>query len=327
MSENDVLVNVRDLTVEFTSHEGLFGRNKRVVQVLKAFNLQIRRGETLGLVGESGCGKSTLGNSILRLIQPTGGEIIFRDMDVLKLDKNGRRRVRQHMQMIFQNPHAALNPRMKIFDLIAEPFVTHTDMNKQQMQARVAELMNDVGLNSEHAKRLPHQLSGGQAQRVVIARALALNPELIILDEPTSALDVSVQAQIINLLVRLQKEYNLTYIFISHDLSVVQHISDRIVVMYLGEIVEIAPSEVMFETPQHPYARALLSATPSPDPDEEWERIILSGNVPSVADPPAGCRFHTRCQHVMDICRTTPAAMRKMGEGHWAKCHLLDEQG
>jgi ABC-type oligopeptide transport system ATPase subunit len=259
---NTPLIDINGLTVEYVSHSGLLGRNKQAVRVLNDLDLQILPHETLGIVGESGCGKSTLGYAIIRLIAPTAGEVIYRDMDVLKLDKKGRRQLRRHMQLVFQNPHASLNPRMTIVDLVAEPLRTHaSDMSRSEMKKRVDELLLEVGLDPEYKSRYPHQLSGGQAQRVVVARALALKPAFIVLDEPTSALDVSVQAQIINLLVHLQKEHDLTYMFISHDLGVVQHISDRIAVMYLGEIVELATSEDIFAAPKHPYTQALLSAT------------------------------------------------------------------
>ena len=319
-----VLVDIRGLTVTFTSVQGLFGRRRQSVQVLNGLDLQIHAGETLGVVGESGCGKSTLANSIMRLIQPSSGQIFYRDADILQLDKTGRRRMRQHMQMVFQNPHSSLNPRMTVFNLVAEPLRTHTHMTRQEMKARVVALLEEVGLAPEHLTRYPHQMSGGQAQRVVIARALALNPALILLDEPTSALDVSVQAQIINLLVKLQREHDLTYVFISHDLGVVQHISDRIAVMYLGEIVELAPADAIFAQPQHPYTQALLSATLVPDPDVERKYIILEGSVPSPANPPSGCRFHTRCPLALDRCAVEAPAKHQVAPDHWAACHLVE---
>ena len=319
-----VLVDIQDLTVTFTSKRGLIRRKTQTVRVLEHLDLQIYVGETLGVVGESGCGKSTLANSIIRLIEPTSGRIIYRDTDILQLDKKGRRRLRRHMQMVFQNPHSSLNPRMTVFDLVAEPLRTHTRINRDEMLARVVELLGEVGLREEHLTRYPHQLSGGQAQRVVIARALALNPALILLDEPTSALDVSVQSQIINLLVKLQKEHDLTYLFISHDLGVVQHISDRIAVMYLGEIVELAPAEAIFENAQHPYTQALLSATLEPDPDVEREYIILQGNVPSPVDPPSGCRFHPRCPLAFERCSLEAPSRHQVAADHWAACHLLE---
>ena len=320
-----VLMDIKDLTVTFTSSRGLIRRKTQRVRVLDHLNLQIYAGETLGVVGESGCGKSTLANSIIRLVEPTGGQIIYRDADILQLDKAGRRRLRRHMQMVFQNPHSSLNPRMTVFNLVSEPLRTHTDMSGQEMESRVVELLENVGLGTEHLTRYPHQLSGGQAQRVVIARALALSPALLLLDEPTSALDVSVQAQIINLLVKLQKEHDLTYLFISHDLGVVQHISDRIAVMYLGEIVELAPSETIFDDPQHPYTQALLSATLEPDPEVEREYIILKGNVPSPANPPSGCRFHPRCPLAFERCAQEAPVTRQIASNHWASCHLLDK--
>lgn len=322
-ANNEILLDIKGLTMEYMTYGGLFGRHKQTIRVLDGVDLQLFKGETLGLVGESGCGKSTLGNCIMRFIKPTAGEVIYAGSDILKRDKKELRALRRDMQMVFQNPHASLNPRMRIFDVVAEPLHTHTKMSRQDMAARVVELLLEVGLSDEYMSRYPHQLSGGQAQRVVLARALALNPSFLVLDEPTSALDVSVQAQIINLLVKLQKQHHLTYIFISHDLSVVQHISDRIGVMYLGQIVELAQSQAIFVNPQHPYTQALLSATLVPDPDEQTEVIILQGNVPSPANPPSGCRFHTRCPEVMDKCRTkAPPAYGS--NAHWATCHLQE---
>jgi peptide/nickel transport system ATP-binding protein/oligopeptide transport system ATP-binding protein len=265
-----------------------------------------------------------LAYGISRLIESTGGEVIFKGTDILKFNKSELRGIRQHIQLVFQDPFSSLNPRMNIFDLVAEPLRTHSQMNAGEMERQVEELLKKVSVSSEFMNRYPHQLSGGQAQRVVLARTLALNPSFIILDEPTSALDVSVQAQIVNLLVALQREYKLSYMFISHDLTLVQHIATRIGVIYLGEIVELASSEALFEAPQHPYTQALLSATPVPDPDEKRDRIVLEGNVPSPANPPAGCRFHVRCPHVMDICRTQPPGVHQTHSG-WAKCHLLEK--
>lgn len=321
-ANNELLLDIKGLTMEYVTYSGLFGRHKQRIRVLHGLDLQIFKGETLGIVGESGCGKSTLGHSIMRFIKPTAGEVIYAGSDILKRNKKELRTLRRQMQMVFQNPHASLNPRMRIFDVVAEPLRTHTKMNRQEMEGRVVELLLEMGLSGEYKNRYPHQISDGQAQRVVLARALALNPSFLVLDEPTSALDVSVQAQIINLLLKLQKEHKLTYMFISHDLSVVQHISDRIGVMYLGQIVELADSQAIFCNPQHPYTQALLSATPVPDPDDQTEQIILQGNVPSPANPPSGCRFHTRCPVVMDKCRTEPPPAYGANR-HWATCHLL----
>ena len=317
------LITVHDLTVDYVSHGGLFGRNKHVVRVLDGLELCIIEGETLGIVGESGCGKTTLGNALLRFIKPTRGQVMFQDTDILQLDKRGRRGLRRHMQLVFQNPHSSLDPRMDVLNLVAEPLRTHTDMTRQEMARRVEELLVEVGLSAEFMNCYPHQLSGGQAQRVAVARAIALSSSFIVLDEPTSALDVSVQAQIVNLLLELQVEHNLTYMFISHNLSVVQHVSDRIAVMYLGEIVELASSETIFADAQHPYTQALLSATPVPDPDKNPETVILSGNVPSLADPPSGCRFHTRCPQAFEACDHIRPEMVDLGDGHQAACLLL----
>ena len=319
----DVLIDIKDLSVEYVSTKGLFGRRKRRVRVLENFNLQIHRGKTLGIVGESGCGKTTLANSILRFIRSTKGQALFEGQDIMGMDRRTLRAQRQKMQMVFQNPFNSLNPRMKINQLVGEPLMTHTDLRGEKLKERIKELLEEVGLGSGHMGRYPHQISGGQAQRVALARALALNPRLLFLDEPTSALDVSVQAQIINLLKKLQSKLDLTYMFISHGLGVVQHISDRIAVLYMGEIVELASRDDIFRSAKHPYTQALFSSMPIPDPDSDKERIILEGNVPSLSDPPQGCRFHTRCPHVMAICREIVPKAHSIQDGHWATCHLL----
>lgn len=324
-AQGEVLVDIRGLTMEYVSKGGFLGRAPRRIRVLEDLNLQIYRGETLGVVGESGCGKTTLANCVARFVRPSSGEIIFGGRDILSLDPASLRDVRSEMQMVFQNPFNSLNPRMNVMGLVDEPLRTHTTLGGQAMQARVLDLLKEVGLGEEHLGRHPHELSGGQAQRVALARALALNPKLLLLDEPTSALDVSVQAQIVNLLETLQHEHGLTYMFISHGLGVVQHISDRIAVLYLGEVVELAPRDRIFEAPAHPYTQALFSSTPIPDPDRSKERIALEGNVPSPADPPTGCRFHTRCPYVMNVCRQAPPGKYKIDEGHWATCYLLAE--
>ena len=319
----DTLVDIKNLTVEYVSSRGVFSRRKRRVRVLENFNLQLPRGKTLGVVGESGCGKTTLANSIARFIRTTRGEVRFEGEDILAMDRRAMQTQRQKMQMVFQNPFNSLNPRMKIHQLVGEPLVTHTRLRGDALKARVSELLEEVGLGPGHMGRYPHQISGGQAQRVALARALALKPQLLFLDEPTSALDVSVQAQIVNLLKNLQVKHHLTYMFISHGLGVVQHISDQIAVLYLGEVVELASRDDLFRRARHPYTQALFASMPIADPDRTKARIVLKGNVPSLSDPPQGCRFHTRCPQVMGVCRTTVPEKHVVGEGHWARCHLL----
>ena len=319
----EVLLDIKDLSVEYASSRGMFGRHRQRVRILHDFNLQIRKGETLGIVGESGCGKTTLAHSIARFIPSLRGEVRFEGKNTFEFDAAAMRAYRQEIQMVFQNPFSSLNPRMRVGSIVAEPLVTHTNLDRAARTARVETLLNETGLRVEHMNRHPHELSGGQAQRVALARALALNPKLLLLDEPTSALDVSVQAQILNLLLRLQEEHDLTYMVISHSLALVQHISDRIAVLYLGEIVEEAPRARIFAAPRHPYTQALFSSTPVADPDRRQQRVNLSGNVPSPASPPSGCRFHTRCPHVMEVCRAEKPARRRVGDQHWAACHLL----
>jgi oligopeptide/dipeptide ABC transporter ATP-binding protein len=310
--------------MEFVRRDRQFGQQKQRIRAIDDVSLEIFHGETMGVVGESGCGKTTLGRCLLRLLEPVSGKVIFDGRDIMALSMSSLRPLRREMQLVFQNPFSSLDPRMNVLKLVSEPLRTHTDLRGKELSRQVEDLLIEVGLSSEHIKRFPHQLSGGQAQRVAVARALALNPKFLVLDEPTSALDVSVQAQIINLLVELQQRLGLTYLFISHDLGVVQHISDRIAVMYLGQIVELALSEEIFNSPQHPYTQALLSSTPVPDPDSGSERIILEGVVPNPTDPPAGCRFHTRCPQMMDICRKEEPMKYAVGENHWAVCHLLN---
>jgi len=323
MNARPYMVKVHNLSMEFVRRDRKIGQQKQRIRAIDNVRLEIFQGETMGVVGESGCGKTTLGRCLLRLLEPVSGKVIFDGRDIMALSMSSLRPLRREMQLVFQNPFSSLNPRMNVLKLVSEPLRTHTDLRDKELTEKVEDLLIEVGLNSEHMKRFPHQLSGGQAQRVAMARALALNPKFLVLDEPTSALDVSVQAQIINLLVELQQRHGLTYLFISHDLCVVQHISDRIAGMYLGEIVELATSEDIFNSSQHPYTQALLSSTPIPDPDSGSKRIILEGVVPNPANPPSGCRFHTRCPYVMDICRKEEPRNYSVGEGNWAACHLL----
>lgn len=324
----DVLLNVQDLKMHFPITRGIiFQRQVGAIKAVDGLDFTLYKGETLGLVGESGCGKSTTGRAILQLYRPTSGHVVFEGKDLTTTKGEELRKMRKRMQMIFQDPYASLNPRMTVGSIIGEPLEVHgIGSSKKERQERVQALLKTVGLNPVFVNRYPHEFSGGQRQRIGIARALAVNPAFVVCDEPISALDVSIQAQIINLLEDLQDELGLTYLFIAHDLSVVRHISDRIAVMYLGKIVELADRDELYENPKHPYTQALLSAVPIPDPEIESrrQRIILEGDVPSPANPPKGCHFCTRCPRVMDICRENEPPFKDYGGGHYAACFLYE---
>ncbi|RXT05816.1 ABC transporter ATP-binding protein [Ammoniphilus sp. CFH 90114] len=318
------LLQVKNLKKYFPIKGGILGKEVGQVKAVDDVSFTVKKGETLGLVGESGCGKSTTGRSLLRLIEPTSGQVVFDGKDVTAMSKDELRRMRRDMQIVFQDPFASLNPRHTVEKILEEPLIVHGMGNAKERKERVQYLLEVVGLNAYHAKRYPHQFSGGQRQRIGIARALAVNPKLIVADEPVSALDVSIQSQVLNLLQDLQREFDLTYIFIAHDLSVVKHICDRVGVMYLGRVVELADKNSLYAEPKHPYTKALLSAVPIPDPDVLQERIILQGDVPSPANAPKGCAFHTRCSAVMDICKTDRPAFKDSGNGHFVACHLYN---
>ncbi len=320
----EVLLNVKNLVKHFPIKGGIFGRQVGAVKAVDGVNFFIREGETLGLVGESGCGKSTTGRVVLRLLDATAGEVWFKDRDVMALDKEEMRALRREMQIIFQDPYASLNPRMTVGNIIGEAMEIHGLASGKDKEEKVAKLLETVGLTAQHMRRYPHEFSGGQRQRIGVARALAVDPSLIICDEPVSALDVSIQAQVINLMQDLQNEFGLTYLFIAHDLSVVKHISDRVAVMYLGKIVELADKHELYNNPQHPYTQALLSAIPIPDPNVKRDRIILEGDVPSPVNPPSGCHFHTRCRYAMDICKVEDPEFKDLGGDHFVACHLMD---
>lgn len=313
--------------IEVNRLKKYFNTTKGQLHAIDDVSFYINKGETLGLVGESGCGKSTTGRVLLRLLEATEGEVLFEGRDINKLSKNEMRAMRQEMQIVFQDPYASLNPRMTVSEIIAEPLIVNKVFkSKKEMNARVAELMDIVGLAPRLANAYPHELDGGRRQRIGIARALALNPKFIVQDEPVSALDVSIQAQILNLMADLQEKFDLTYLFISHDLSVVKHVSDRIAVMYLGKIVELTDYKTIFNNPMHPYTQALLSAIPIPSIDvEKKDRIILEGDVPSPINPPGGCRFYGRCRHRQDICKQETPELREMGKEHFVACHFAGE--
>lgn len=328
-TRRSTLLEVKDLKMHFPIQQGFLRRVVGHVRVVDGISFFIREGETLGLVGESGCGKTTAGRCILRAYEPTTGQVMFRKngemIDILLLPNKELREMRRQMQIIFQDPFSSLNPRMTVMDIISEPLVVNNIVSGDELKLQVRQLLEAVGLRAQHMNRYPYAFSGGQRQRIGIARALALRPKLIVCDEPVSALDVSIQAQTLNLLEDLQSEFGLTYLFIAHDLSVVEHISDRVAVMYLGNIVELAASDVLYENPRHPYTEALLSAVPTADPDHKSKRIVLEGDVPSPADPPPGCKFHPRCRYAKDICSKQIPEWREISTDHWVACHLTEE--
>ena len=325
-NNKDTLLQVDDLVMHFPIYRGVIQRQVGAVRAVDGVSFDIERGETLGLVGESGCGKSTTGRTILQLYRPTAGAVHFEDVDLVHLKGEELRKIRRKMQMIFQDPYASLNPRMTVADIVGEPLVVHEVAKGKEIQDRVQHLLEIVKLNPSFASRYPHEFSGGQRQRIGIARALALQPSFIICDEPISALDVSIQAQVVNLLEELQEQFNLTYLFIAHDLSMVKHISDRVAVMYLGVIVELASRDELYAKPLHPYTQALLSAVPIPDPiaDAKRKRTILQGDIPSPANPPSGCRFRTRCPIAEAVCAESRPEFREIKPGHFVACFFAE---
>ena len=321
----NLLLKVEHLKKYFPIQSGILAKKSGEVKAVDDLSFEVYEGETLGIVGESGCGKSTTGRAIMRLLEPTSGKITFDDVELTDLSSKEMRKMRRDIQMVFQDPYSSLNPRHAVGKILEEPLIVHGIGKSKERKERVQEYLEIVGLSSYHAKRYPHQFSGGQRQRIGIARALMTNPRLIIADEPVSALDVSIQAQVLNLMQKLQQDLKLTYIFIAHDLGVVRHISDRVGVMYLGRIVELADSESLYKEPLHPYTQALLSAVPIPDPTHHREQILLEGDIPSPANPPTGCSFHTRCPYATDLCKFTVPIFRKVKLGHAVACHLYND--
>ena len=325
-NEGQEILRVEGLVKYFPIRAGLFKRQVGSIHAVDGVDLAIKAGETIGLVGESGCGKTTLSRTLIKLVEPTAGKIVFNGRDITGFRRRQMREVRREMQIVFQDPYASLNPRMTVRDIVSEPLRIHGHYSREQGKQRVNELLRTVGLSPEHANRFPHEFSGGQRQRIGVARALALNPQLIILDEPVSALDVSIRAQVVNLLESLQRDFGLTYIFVAHDLSVVRHVSDRVAVMYLGKIVEIGTKHQIYDEPSHPYTQALLSAVPIEEPGQRGrrQRIVLEGDVPSPANPPSGCRFRTRCWKAQPICAEEEPALIDRGQGHPSACHFAE---
>ena len=321
--EQEVILKVENLKKYFPIKGGFFSKTIGNVKAVDGVSLEVRKGETLGIVGESGCGKSTTGRAILQLLKPTGGKVYFKDQDLSKLSKKEMRALRPKMQLIFQDPYSSLNPRMTVGQIIGEALIDHKMATKENLRAKVLEVMDLCGLAEYQIDRFPHEFSGGQRQRIGIARALILNPSFIVADEPVSALDVSIQSQIVNLMMDLQEEMGFSYLFISHDLSIVKHICHKIGVMYLGSLVELAPKNELYDNPLHPYTKALLSAVPIPDPTIKRERIILKGDIPSPANPPSGCKFHTRCPYAMDKCKKEAPEYKCVGKDHFVACHLV----
>jgi len=323
MRSDPILLETIHLKKYFFKSKFLFGKSE-VVKAVDDVNISIPHSKTYGLVGESGCGKTTFGESIIMLQKPTSGKVFFNDVEITAITKKELKKIRQDMQIVFQDPLSSLDPRMKVKDIIAEPIVTHTKIRGEELTNRARELLELVGLRKEHLYSYPHEFSGGQKQRIGIARTIALNPKFIVLDEPSSALDISVQAKILNLLVELQKKFSLTYLFITHDLGVAKYICDRIGVMYLGKIVEIGDTNPLFEKSMHPYTRLLFSAIPIPDPEKETGEVLIKGEPPSAINPPSGCRFHPRCPHAMDICKKEEPQLKEVDKNHYVACHLYD---
>jgi len=330
IDQHNVLLQVTDLRKHFPIRRGFFRQTVGYVKAVDGIDFYISKGETFGLVGESGCGKTTTGRTILRLIEPTSGEIVFNDEEMgrVRVDQVGKeqmRALRRNMQIVFQDPYSSLNPRLTIKQIVGEPLVVNRIASGSALSEQIGELLRAVGLRPEYIDRYPHAFSGGQRQRVGIARALALNPKLIVCDEPVSALDVSIQAQVLNLLGDLQRQYDLTYLFVAHDLSVIKHISDRVAVMYVGKLVEMAETDELFANPLHPYTEALMSAVPKPDPRARTERIVLKGEVANPANPPSGCYFHPRCRYGQPVCSAEPPEFHDVGDDHWVACHFAQE--